>query len=193
MRGERAKLWEINHLLSPLTCLCWMWCTTVAVPLNCSVSVFRRNVWTNPGQSWTQGQKCASLTVWSDLSTPASSSWTDWNRLRGAGVHSLRACQTENRPWNNWWDTWTQPRVCEDAVRSWQQTVCCWTVPSTGIRNIIKCYFWYKCLRLTPCMDSCKSLRFYSSSTYQVVSVAKIVVCHVKQLYVGFVMKVMKL
>ncbi len=62
----------------------------------CPLSVSRRNAWTNLDRSWTHGQKCALLTVWSDSSTPASLSWTDWNRLRGAGALSLRPCQTKH-------------------------------------------------------------------------------------------------
>lgn len=60
-----------------------------------SFFVSRRNVWINRGQSWTRGQKCALWTAWNDSSTPASLSWIDWNRLRGARARFLRPWQTK--------------------------------------------------------------------------------------------------
>lgn len=92
----------------------------------------RRNVWISQDQSWTRGQKCASLTVWSDSSTPASSSWTDWNRLRGAGARSRRRWPTEGCPRNDWSGASQQSPLCGEVVKSSQLTVRRWTVPSTG-------------------------------------------------------------
>lgn len=73
--------------------------------LMCLFAVPRINVWINPGQSWTPGQRRASWTAWSDSSTPASSSWTDWSRRRGAGAPSPRPWRTEKRPRK---DVWTR-------------------------------------------------------------------------------------
>lgn len=93
-------------------------------------SLCRRNVWISQDQSWTQEQKCASLTVWSDSSTPASSSWTDWNRLRGPGAHFRRRWPTEGCPWNDWSGTSQRSLLCGEAVKPSQLTVRRWTVPS---------------------------------------------------------------
>lgn len=112
-----------------------------------SFVVSRRNVWINRGQSWTRGQKCALWTAWNDSSTPASSSWTDWNRLSGARARFPRPWQTNKCRWKDSRHTRTARAAlwsCQflTAFQTWLNCPLTWEKEQ-------RCHFGCKCLRLT--------------------------------------------
>lgn len=97
-----------------------------------SFGVSRRNAWINPGQRWTRGQKRASSTAWSDSLTPASLSWTDWNRPRGAGARFPRPCQTKKCHWKDSRHMVVPHSACAGPSQVSSRG---WTVPWAGDTN----------------------------------------------------------